>query len=160
MKLLLSGLLILAMVAPGSNVALSAEHPGTAVEGQKSTVEHPGKATKSITADFVKNSIRRHAADQAKAKGGVFVIHDDKLNKDWRLKLVQVHDPVRTFEKGGQTIYFACSDFKADDSKDVLDIDFWMVSKANKLEVIDTKIHKVNGEARYTYEGTDVKTVK
>jgi hypothetical protein len=162
MKVYASGLFILifAMFALGSNFALSAEHPGTAVGEQKSTVEHPGKATKAITADFVKKSIKQHAEDQAKAKGGVFVIHDDKLNKDWRLKLVQVHDPVRTFEKGGQTIYFACSDFKADDSKDLLDIDFWMVSKANKLEVIDTKIHKVNGEPRYGYEGIDIKTVQ
>ncbi len=153
-------ILFLAVVALGSNTALSTEHPGTAVEGQKSTVEHPGKATKSVTADFVKNSIKRHVADQAKAKGGVFVIHDDKLNKDWRLRLVEVHDPVRTFEKDGQTIYFACSDLKSADTQDVLDIDFWMVSKGKKLEVIDTKIHKVNGEPRYTYEGIDIKTVK
>jgi len=162
MKLFVSGLsiLIFAMVALGSNFALSAEHPGTAVGEGKSTVEHPGKATKSVTADFVKNSIRRHAADQAKAKGGVFVIHDDKLNKDWRLKPVQIHDPVRTFEKDGQTIYFACSDFKSADSQDVLDIDFWMVPKGKKLEVIDTKIHKVNGEPRYGYEGIEIKTIK
>ncbi len=162
MKIIVAGLAVLffVMVGLGSNLALSAEHPGTAVGEGKSTVEHPGKATKSITADFVKKSIKQHAEDQAKAKGGVFVIHDDKLNKDWRLKLAQVHDPVRTFEKDGQTIYFACSDFKSNDSKDVLDIDFWMVSKGNKLEVIDTKIHKVNGEPRYGYEGIDIKTIK
>jgi hypothetical protein len=59
-----------------------------------------------------------------------------------------------------RTIYFACSDFDSSDSKDVLDIDFWMVPKGNELDVIHTKIHKVNGEPRYTYEGINIKEVK
>jgi hypothetical protein len=168
MKIFVAGLFVLfvSVVPLGSNLALSAEHPGTSVEQQKSTIEHPGKSvgqerpTKSITADFVKKSIRQHAKDRAKATGGAFVIHDEKLNKDWRLKIIQVHDPVRTFEKDGKTIYFTCSDFKSADSKDVLDIDFWMVPKGNKLEVTDTKIHKVNGEPRYGYEGINVKKIK
>ena len=133
------------------NFAFSVEHPGT------STVEHPGKA---ITADFVKKSIREHVEAQSKPPGGVFVIRDDKLNKDWRLKLAKIHDPVRMFEKDGKTVYFTCSDFDSSDSKDVLDIDFWMVAKGNKLEVVDTKIHKVNGEPRYTYEGVNIKEIK
>ena len=133
-----------------SNFAFSTEHPGT------STVEHPGKA---ITADFVKKSIGKYVETQAKSTNGFFVIHDEKLNKDWRLKLAKIHDPVRTFEKDGQTIYFTCSDFSAD-GKDVLDIDFWMVPKGKGLEVIDTKIHKVNGEPRYGYEGINIKEIK
>jgi hypothetical protein len=137
--------------------AFSAEHPGTSVEKPKSTIEHPGKA---IAADSVKKAIEQHVNAQAKSNKGVFVIQDPKLNKDWRLKLAKVHDPVRTFEKDGTTIYFACSDFDSVVSKDVLDIDFWMVSKGNKLEVIDTKIHKVNGEPRFGYEGTTIKEIK
>jgi hypothetical protein len=35
-----------------------------------------------------------------------------------------------------------------------------MVPKGDKLEVTDTKIHKVNGEARYTYEGIEIKEIK
>jgi hypothetical protein len=143
---LLFGLLLWA-----PNSLFSGEHPGT------STTEHPGKA---ITADFVKKSIEQHVKTQAKSTNDVFMVRDDKLSKDWRLKLAKVHDPVRTFEKDGMTIYFACSDFDSTDSKDVLDIDFWMVPKGNKLEVIDTKIHKVNGEPRYTYEGINIKEIK
>ena len=134
-----------------SKFAFSAEHPGT------STIEHPGKA---VTADFVKKSIEDHVKAQAKSTHGVFVVHDGKLNKEWRLKLAKVHDPVRTFEKDGLTIYFACSDFKSTESEDVLDIDFWMIPKGNRLEVIDTKIHKVNGEPRYGYEGINIKEIK
>ena len=96
----------------------TAEHPGTSV------TEHPGKA---VSADFVKKAIRDHVKAEEKANGGFFVLPDPELNKTWRLKLAKVHDPVRTFKKGDQTIYFACSDFKSEDGKDVLDIDFWMV---------------------------------
>jgi hypothetical protein len=131
-----------------------AEHPGKAVE--KTKAEHPGKP---VTAKFVKKSIKEHVKAQSKATGN-FVIHDDKLNKDWKLKLDKIHDPVRMFEKDGKTIYFTCSDFKSTEGKDVIDIDFWMVPKGDKLEVIDTKIHKVNGEPRYTYEGTEIKEIK
>ncbi len=141
----------LMLLVLGSIFVFSADHPG------KSTVEHPGKA---ITADSIKKSIEQHVNAQAKSNNGVYMVQDPKLNKDWRLKLAKVHDPVRTFEKDGTTIYFACSDFNSVDSKDVLDIDFWMVSKGNKLEVIDTKIHKVNGEPRFGYEGTNIKEIK
>jgi hypothetical protein len=135
-----------------------AEHPGKPVAPSgsgKSAIEHPGKP---ISADFVKKSIRDHV--KAVSREGFFSIRDEKLNKDWKLKMDKIHDPVRMFEKEGKTIYFACSDFKSADGKDVLDIDFWMVPKGNKLEVIDTKIHKVNGEARFGYEGTELKEVK
>ena len=158
--------LFLMSLTSGSDVALSADHPGTPVEKSKSTIEHPGKPVgqehpgKSITADVVKKSIRQHVKSQAKSTKGVFVVHDERLNKDWHLKLAKVHDPVRTFEKEGITIYFTCSDFKSLETKDVLDIDFWMVPKGNKLEVIDTKIHKVNGEPRYAYEGMNIKEIK
>jgi hypothetical protein len=139
----------------------AAEHPGSGMSGSH---EHPGTQVdqkgKAITADVVKKSIQDHADAMSKAHGGVFMIRDDKLNKNWQLKFVKVHDPVRTFQKGGQTIYFACSDFKSVDGKDLLDIDFWMVPEGDKLEVIDTKIHKVNGQVRYTYEGIEIKEIK
>ncbi len=135
----------------------AAEHPGSSVEHPGAKVEQKGKA---ITADVVKKAIEDHANAMSKAHGGVFMIRDDKLNKNWQLRFVKVHDPVRTFQKDGQTIYFACSDFKSLDGKDLLDIDFWMVPNGDKLEVIDTKIHKVNGQARYTYEGTEIKEIK
>lgn len=144
-----------------SPLVFAAEHPGSGVSGSR---EHPGAKVeqkgKAITADVVKKAIQDHVDGMSKAHGGLFMIHDDKLDKNWQLKFVKVHDPVRTFQKEGQAVYFACSDFKSADGKDLLDIDFWMVPKGDKLEVIDTKIHKVNGEQRYTYEGTQIKEIK
>jgi hypothetical protein len=136
---------------PGKSVL---EHPGRSVEQPKGA-EHPGKA---ITADSVKKSIQGHV--KALLKGGVFTIRDEKLNREWQLTLTKIHDPVRSFEKDGTTIYFACSDFTSVNSKDILDIDFWMVPKGDKLEVVETKIHKVNGEPRYTFEGIELKEIK
>jgi hypothetical protein len=128
----------------------AAEHPG-------STVEHPGSA---INGDSVKKAIRDHVKAEEKANNGFFVLSDPDSNKTWSLKLEKIHDPVRMFEKDGQTVYFACSDFKSADSNDVLDIDFWMVRDGNKLKVIDTKIHKLNGKPRFTYEGIEIKPVE
>jgi len=134
-----------------SSVVGAAEHPG------KSTIEHPGKA---VSAESVKKAIQSHVDSQAKAHGGVFTINDEKTNKTWKLKLSKVHDPVRTFEKDGKTIYFACSDFNSVEGKDVLDIDFWMVPERGGFTVTETRIHKVNGEPRFTYEGISIKEIK
>lgn len=147
-----------------SLAALLVSGPATAAEHPGGSVEHPGAAVakkgKAITAKVVKSSIKGHVKAESKAHGGVFVVQDDKLNREWKLKLDKIHDPVRKFEKDGKTIYFACSDFKAVDSKDVLDIDFWMEEKDGSLVVTDTKIHKLNGEPRFTYEGTELKEIK
>lgn len=150
-----------AILAAGGCTA--AEHPGKAVqehpgkEVEQSKAEHPGKP---VTADFVKKSIDEHVKIQSKATAGLFVIHDDKLNKEWKLKLDKIHDPVRMFEKDGKMIYFTCSDFKSTEGPEVIDVDFWMVPKGEKLEVIDTRIHKVDGVPRYTYEGTKIKEIR
>jgi len=137
-----------------AGIAAAAEHGGSPMRGG---AEHPGTA---INADFVKKSIKDHVKRLSKATDGVFVIRDDQLGKEWRLKLDKIHDPVRKFVRDGKTVYFTCSDFRAADSADLLDIDFWMVEKDGELEVIDTKIHKLNGVPRFTYEGTKIKEVK
>jgi len=136
---------------PLCGTGAAAEHGGNPLS------EHPGKA---VTARSVKNAIKDHVKAVAGRNNGVFAISDDKLKKEWRLKLDKIHDPVRRFEKDGKTIYFACSDFKSTEGNDVLDIDFWIVENSGKMEVIDTRIHKVNGEPRFTYEGTELREVK
>ena len=155
MKRALMRVVLATSVALLPAVALAAEHGGTPLGG--GAAEHPGE---KITSRSVKKAITDHVKGLTTRSKGVLTIKDDKLGKEWKLKLDKVHDPVRRFEKEGQTIYFACSDFKALDGKDILDIDFWMVEKDGKLKVIDTKIHKVNGEPRYTYEGTELKEMK
>lgn len=148
-KILVYGLLASALQGAALTLpAVAAEHP-------ERTSEHPGD---EVTAKSVKKGISDHIAKQT--KDGALVIHDDKLNKDWRLKFSVIHDPVRSFMRDGKTVFFACTDFKSLDGNDLLDIDFWMVKKGKGFEVIDTKIHKVNGEPRFTYEGTEIKEIR
>ncbi len=148
---LLVGLVILLFVG----ASMAAEHPGKAVPGKGK--EHPGTP---VTADSVKNGIRDHLNEVTKDTAGLFILDDSATKKIWRLKLVKVHDPVRMFERDGKNIYFACSDFKSTEGDDVLDIDFWMVPQGDKFKVIETKIHKVNGQAKYKYEGDEPKPIK
>ena len=140
-----------------AGTAIAEEHPGSAVEHPETAVKKQGPI---ITADFVKKSIQDHVDMLSAGQAGIFEIKDPELNKTWRLKLAKIHDPVRQFEKEGKTIYFTCTDFKSVDSDDVLDIDFWMVPADHTLKVIDTKIHKLNGKPRYTYEGVEIKPIK
>jgi len=121
--------------------------------------EHPGKP---ITAEVVKESIQDYVETQTKMNQGVFLVNDDKLNKAWQLKMVKIHDPVRMFEREGKTIYFACVDFESVYSKNILDIDIdlWMNPQKDKLEVVEIRVHKVNGIPRYTFEGMNVKEIQ
>lgn len=91
----------------------------------------------------------------AKAKSKEpYVIHDDKLNKDWQLKLIKVHkDRIVSLDAEGKRL-FACSDFKSVKKGDPgkVDLDFYAVKNPDGSLTIDkTLIHKVNGEPRYTY---------
>lgn len=152
-----SAVVLTVLLVAGFSVSPAAEHPG-------SSVEHPGKSTadkgKGITSDTVKKAVTDYVDAQTKSSEGILSVYDEKLSKDWRLKLVKIHDPVRQYEESGKTIFFACTDFKAVDSNDLLDIDLWMAPSDGTLKVIDTKIHKVNGEERYKYEGAKLKPIK
>jgi hypothetical protein len=148
---LLVGLVILLF----AGASMAAEHPGTAVPSKAK--EHPGTP---VTAESVKDAVRDHVSQVTKDTAGLFILDDSQTKKIWRLKLVKIHDPVRMFERDGKKIYFACSDFKSTEGDDVLDIDFWMVPQGDKFQVIETKIHKVNGQARYKYEGEEPKPIK
>jgi hypothetical protein len=106
-----------------------------------------------VTAEWVKKAIREHVDAESKKGAGVFALEDPVLTKSWKLTLEKIHDPVRTFEKNGQNFYFACSDFRSLDGGEILDVDFWLILQLNRLQVAETRIHKVDGRERYTYDG-------
>jgi len=124
------------------------EHPKKQQEAKQ---EHPKKehpAAKPTTDDLDK-AIRDQIAEKAKASGGKFPAKDDVLNKTWALELVRVHKDKLT--QLDDNTYFACVDFKADDSTAV-DVDFYLKGDAGKLKITDTTVHKVNGKARFMYQ--------
>ena len=132
-------------IAPGEALK---EHPGA---------EHPGAVLSA--ADVIKG-IKLHISGVTKANNGVFAIRDEKEGKDLRLKLVKVHeDKVSYIKKDGA--YFACTDFITKDGKAMYDLDFWM-KKSDKggLEVYQTKIHKKDGNPRFTYKDDEIAPVE
>ena len=114
--------------------------------------EHPSKehpAAKPATTADIEKSIRAHIDDTAKKNDGKFPVKDGVLKKTWALTLDHVHtDKLTQLDKNN---YFACVDFNADDGTKV-DVDFFLKSKGDKLDVTDTSVHKINGVARYNYQ--------
>ena len=115
--------------------------------------EHPvgSKAwTKQMSGEFTK-AVEQHVAEKS-ADLGAFKVSDEKLGKDWALKLVGVHK--KRVAHLGDGRFFACADFKpvAKGSKDKVDLDFYATKKDDGGWTIDkVLIHKVNGKPRYTY---------
>lgn len=129
----------------------SKEHPKG--ESKEHPKEHPKKVAqnKAFQNDFEK-VVKDYVVSEAQKTGGVYTIHDDVANKDWKLELVKVHkNKICMLQEGRQC--FACADFKEVGGKNKIDLDFY----ANKAEdgVITMEkvlIHKVNGKPRFTYD--------
>ena len=69
--------------------------------------------------------------------------------KDLALDLVKVHDD--RFSSLGGNQYFACVDMKGADGK-MYDIDFVMAVEGNKLNIMGTSVHKINGKPLYNWK--------
>ena len=143
------------------------EHPGSTHEA-----EHPGKTSEhpphgvtpgekaGASAEKVIKAIKEHIAGITAANGGVFPIRDEAEGKDLRLNLIKVHeDKVSRIKK--DDAYFACTDFITEDGAAKYDLDFWMKEGAGgALEVYMTKIHKKDGNPRFTYMEDEIVEVK
>lgn len=80
------------------------------------------------------------------SENGVFVVHDEKLDKDWKLKLVRLH--TERVSQLDQKLYSVCGDFKQARSRKTLDIDFLMNATDTGWDVRKAVIHMVDGQAR------------
>ncbi len=128
------------------------EHAGTATQAQSSTTqEHSGQTLKAEpSAEQLRQAIRDHIAS-SEWKNGAFTIKDEVTGAIRTLKLVRVHERV------GKTgnFYYSCTDMRDVKTGEVLDLDFDVSANAGALKVVDERIHKVSGKARYTYDGKD-----
>lgn len=136
------------------------EHPMDAQTQEKGkTAEHPqghehpvgSKAwTKQMNRAFTQ-AVEEHVAHKSAAEGGAFKMKDDKLGKEWALKLVGVHK--KRVAHLGDLHFFACADFKSIEkgSKDRIDLDFYATKTGQGWNIDKVLVHKVNGEPRYTY---------
>ena len=117
------------------------EHP------KEQTKEHP--SAKAITTADLEKTIKEKIAKKAEKAGGKFPAQDNVMNKTWALELVRVHtDKLAQLDAN---TYFACVDFKAEDGT-MVDVDFFLKSEGGKLRFTETTVHKINGQARYSWQ--------
>ena len=81
-------------------------------------------------------------------------VHDEKTGNDRMLRLDKIHR--ERLAKTAEATYFVCADFKDTDGT-VFDLDFWVKQGGDGLQVVETMIHKEEGQPRYTwYQEDDV----
>jgi hypothetical protein len=113
--------------------------------------EHPNNTkVKNFSVTDLEKRIKEDIAE--KSKDGVFKVEDPHLNKTWDLKLDHVH--TERLSKLSADTYFACVDMKDPNGK-VIDVDFFLKSNGDKLEMTDTTIHKIEGKPRYNWKEED-----
>ncbi|MBI1976263.1 MAG: hypothetical protein HYS56_02000 [Candidatus Omnitrophica bacterium] len=126
------------------------EHGGTAVQ------EHGGTAMAPTVAEPAPEAIRSAISsyiETAAQANGSYSITDPVTGNVRNLQLVQVHERV------GKTgdYYYSCTDMKDVNSGETLDLDFDVANDSGTLRVLPDKvrIHKVDGNPRYTYDAND-----
>lgn len=138
------GLIMFLILVP-LKVGSAQEHP-----------EHPTKAAPKakveVTQEMMAKAITDYVNQDAKMKGGFFLVYDPQAKKTLTLTLDKVHqDRLSQVE---EALFFACSDFKSTDGK-LYDLDFFMkgkpASSGMELAVSEIMIHKENGKARYSW---------
>lgn len=110
--------------------------------GQMVYAEPEPEALRQTIRDYIQNE---------KTGKGAFEILDERTSTLRKLELVQVHERV------GKTgdYYYSCTDMKDVETGDVLDLDFDIADEDGVLVVADVRIHKDNGQPRYTYDAND-----
>ncbi len=141
----------------GSGSARAAEHGGkehggtSATPAVSATQEHGGQAEPiAPSAEQIRQTIRDHV-QQIIQRDGTFAIHDEATGADRQLELIRVHERVG---KTGE-LYYSCTDMRDTSTGQTLDLDYDVEATADGLQVVDVRIHKVEGQARYTYDDQD-----
>ena len=120
------------------------EHGGTAQPSASKTVNV------EPSAEQIRQTIRTYVQHTAKPTG-TFAIKDPVTETMRQLAFVRVHDRV------GKTgsLYYSCTDMHDTQTGELLDLDFDVKADGGTLTVVDQRIHKVSGQARYTYDAHD-----
>jgi hypothetical protein len=128
----------------GGEEHASKEHGGEEHKGSK------GSGYEKPTADNIRSTMKDHVL-AASEEAGTFNVDDPEMGKTRRLALVRVHERV------GKTgdYYYSCADFTDVDTGELLDLDLDVEHKNGRLGVVDVRIHKLDGNERYTYDEND-----
>lgn len=125
------------------STATDKEHGGTAPQAALEELQEPSPLA-------IRTAIRDYVTQIEKDEGG-FTIEDSETDATRTLELVRVHERV------GKTgsLYYSCTDMKDVENGELLDLDFDVDASGGDLNVVDVRIHKVDDEARYTYDDDD-----
>lgn len=118
------------------------EHGGKEHGGEKLTAQPTDQEIKDVMKDYVLKQSE---------KNGTLEIMDPVTGKKRYLKLKRIHERV------GKTgdYYYSCADFTDTQSGELLDLDIDVEYKDGNLDVVDVRIHKLDGKQRYTYDEND-----
>lgn len=147
---------LMAVLFLTSSLVMAAEHAGAAVPKEHggaaaATQEQGGQAMMTAPSnDDIRNAMKNYVMETSKATGA-FDVADPETGQIRKLELIRVHERV------GKTgnYYYSCADFKDTVSGEMLDLDLDVADNNGQLSVVDTRIHKVNGKERYTYDAND-----
>jgi hypothetical protein len=111
--------------------------------------EHPKSSSKQLSVEELSEAVKIYIDNESKKQDGHFEVKDPVQKKTLKLKLEKVHDD--RLSPLGNDVYFVCADFRATEGN-VYEIDIFMKEKGkDDLTATDTKVHKQNGEPRYTW---------
>ncbi|MGR3304324.1 MAG: hypothetical protein ACUZ8I_17745 [Candidatus Scalindua sp.] len=133
-----------------TQLAVAGEHGGSA-PSKGSTSEHGGTVSKAPSNDDIRNAMKSYVTKKSKASG-TFDVLDPDTGKMLNLELVRVHERV------GKTgdYYYSCADFKEKNAGVMWDLDLDVEAlSGGGLQVVDVRVHKEDGDARYTYDEND-----
>ncbi|MCI0632039.1 MAG: hypothetical protein L0Y44_15445, partial [Phycisphaerales bacterium] len=113
-------------------------------------VEPPGAAIEPVphvvTAD-IQAGIEEHIEEQTRLGDGYFVLPFE--DKQLRLKLVRVH--TEYLANLAPRRHFACVDLISTEG-DVYDVDFFLDGDPGEMTVMETTVHKINGQPLYVWK--------
>lgn len=103
------------------------------------------------SAEELRQTIRDYIQEHEQALGHFTVPDPKQMGKLRTLSLIRVHERV------GKTgdYYYSCTDMKDAATGDEMDLDFDVADTEKELKVVAVRIHKDNGNPRYTYDAND-----
>ncbi len=142
MKIMIYGLLIAVFFLCGVKPGFTQDPTGATMNSDAVVALPEGGPTE----DQVKAAIEEYIKGEM-AEAGVFDVYDPDKEETRELKFEKVHADIGK----SQDYYFSCADFTDQATGDKIDLDFDVESYEGQLEIVDVRIHKVNGIPRFAY---------
>jgi len=121
--------------------------------GKSESGQTSAKNVESSEKTKVVKKVEQYIQRDKEAKGGYFLLYDEKVDKPLALTLQGVHKDM-VLDAGDGT-YVACADFVDTDGK-VYDVDILVRDAGDRgLEVSGVSIHKAGDEHRYQWRKTE-----